>query len=92
MAIWAFNKPEKDEIIKFVYSSLQNGISRFGWSYHDNADLEALKNKPWKSMIEKEKISWKKASFLLQIKEDDWIVHINVPRWGECTAVKVKST
>ena len=28
-------------------------------------------------------------SFLLDIKEGDWIVHINMPEWGKCVAARV---
>lgn len=89
MNIWAFNQPD-EEAIDFVYSSVANGFSRFGWSYNDSTDLRKLNEKNWEDMKDYEIDCYKKSLFLLQIKKDDWIVHINVPEWGQCTAVKVK--
>ncbi|RLA06607.1 MAG: restriction endonuclease [Gammaproteobacteria bacterium] len=40
-------------------------------------------------MNERERECWKKSRFLLNVSIDDWIVHINVPSYGKCTAVKV---
>ncbi|GMO42949.1 MAG: restriction endonuclease [Termitinemataceae bacterium] len=37
-----------------------------------------------------ERVCINKTRFLLNIKPEDWIVHINVPTWGKCTAAKVK--
>ncbi len=88
MAIWAFNEPDPTNR-SFVVNSLNNGISRFGWSYIDTADLNVLKPKPWADMTQDEIIIWKQSHFLLNIKKDDWVVHINVPNWGLCTAGKV---
>ncbi|GAB6064374.1 restriction endonuclease [Deferrisoma palaeochoriense] len=89
MTIWAFNKPG-DEYLQFVVKSLRDGVSRFGWSYFEGADLEDLKKKSWGDMDDDEKKVWAKASFLLDIQKDDWIVHINVPRWGFCSAARVQ--
>ena len=54
--------------------------SRFGWSSDAKYDLrkEPTEEHP-------------KQSFLLEIKEGDWIVHKNMPEKGRCTAVKVVS-
>lgn len=41
MAIWVFNDPGH-EYCEFIKNSLQQGISRFGWSYHDTADLKVI--------------------------------------------------
>ena len=91
MAIYVFNKGN-DEAVNFVSKSLKNdGISRFGWSYHDNANLRDLENKPWSEMNDREIETWNKSKFLLNIKPGDWVVHINVPSWGLCTAAKVES-
>ncbi len=84
-SIWAFNKPN-DEAIQFIYQSLKEGISRFGWS---QCDLQILKDKPDSICNKFELESWKKTRFLLEIKEGDWIIHINVPSYGMCVAAKV---
>lgn len=92
MSIWAFNVPTDDYdqvVFNFISESLHNGISRFGWSYFDTADLTILQNKPWQGMTPDEQRCWSKASFLLEIKKGDWIVHINIPEWGYCTAARV---
>ena len=78
MAIWVFNDPGH-EYCEFIKNSLQQGISRFGWSYHDTADLKVIKNKSWSEMSKDEILTWRKSSFLLNIKKGDWIVHINNP-------------
>ncbi len=61
-----------------VYQSIKNGKSRFGWSSKDEDDLR----KTWTKLHSKQ-------AFLLQIDIGDWIVHINTPKWGQCTAAKV---
>lgn len=88
MTIWAFNKPS-GKALQFVANSLKQGISRFGWGFIDNANLHTLKLKHWREMTKTELEIWKKTNFLLNIKKGDWIVHINVPRWGMVTAGKV---
>jgi hypothetical protein len=40
-------------------------------------------------MTSEEIYFYSNASFLLQIREGDWIVHVNVPEWGLCTAANV---
>jgi len=88
MTIWAFNQPA-EEYVQFVSDSARTGVSRFGWSWFDSANLNNLKNKAWEDMTEDEQNIWSKSGFLLDISIDDWIVHINVPEWGECTTAKV---
>ncbi|MDR0307116.1 MAG: restriction endonuclease [Chitinispirillales bacterium] len=90
MNVWAFNTPEGKESIDFVNASLKKGISRFGWSYLEDADLKKLKEKDWNKLSNKEKDCYK--YFLLDINVGDWIVHINIPEWGKCTAGKVIET
>jgi len=88
MTIWAFNQPA-EEYVKFVSASVHRGTSRFGWSWFDDANLNLLKNKNWEDMTNDEKDVWSKSGFLLDIIKDDWIVHINTPKWGECSAAQV---
>lgn len=88
MAIWAFNLPG-NQYVDFISKSLKQGISRFGWGYFDTADLQILSQKPWDEMSNDELLTWKKASFLKNIKKGDWIVHINIPYWGAVTAGQV---
>ena len=92
MTIYAFNKPTEDRI-NSVFDSLQAGESRFGWSYEKTADQSTLHKRcvkyGWDSLTPEEKDCY--HDFLLEIDPDDFVVHINVPRWGECTLAKVKS-
>jgi len=82
MAVWAFNKVEDSKNRTLVFESIRKGKSRFGWSQKDEHNLLLEKWSEWHS----------KQQFLLGIKPDDWIVHINTPEWGQCTAVKVIGT
>lgn len=75
MTIWAFAKIDDINVRKAVYESIKNGKSRFGWSSNDEDNLK----KHWNG----------KHAFLLSIKPGDWIVHVNMPKWGMCVAAKV---
>lgn len=88
MTIWIFNKPN-DEAVDFIFKSISKGQSRFGWSYIDSADLNILKNKSWTEMNDSEQDCWSRTNFLLQIDKNDWIVHVNSPKLGYCTAAIV---
>ncbi len=80
--VWAFNKVPNNDDRQKVYESIKNGISRFGWSQDDEHNLK----------IEGGWSDWhSKNLFLLQIKPGDWIVHINMPSYGKCTAAQVKT-
>ena len=77
--VWAFLAPKEGEEKKLLHESIKLGKSRFGWSMGDNQNLKLENN--WYS----------EQRSLLKIKEGDWIVHINLPVWGQCIAVKVCS-
>jgi hypothetical protein len=80
MTIWAFNKVESESNRILIYQSIKNGKSRFGWSQKDNHNLSIKNNwTDWHS----------KQQFLLDIKENDWIIHINTPIYNQCIASKV---
>ncbi len=82
MAVWAFNKAGDDEVVESIYQAVKNGKSRFGWSLKKDNNLK-LKD-VWTE-------EHSKQLFLLEVERGDWIVHINTPVWGECTAVQVLS-
>jgi len=84
MNVWVFNTPDSEEKTDFVYASLKKGISRYGWSYIDNADMKKFIERGWNNLNDKEKECF--VWFLLEIKKGDWIIHVNVPKYGECTA------
>ena len=89
MTVWAFNTPQGEGQVDFVFSSLQKGISRYGWSYVNTADLHIMENKDWDELNESETECWNRGHFLLEIEKGDWVVHINVPEYGQCTAAQV---
>jgi len=74
-----------------IFSSLRNGEGRFGWSYVKTADLYQLKTKigsqGWDSLSKDEKNCYQ--SFLLDIKDGDYVVYINMPEWGKCSVARV---
>ena len=80
MNVWAFNKPNDSEQVEHVYESVKRGKSRFGWSWRNEHNLKLENN--WTD-------EHSKQLFLLAIKEGDWIVHINMPKWGQCIAARV---
>jgi len=74
-----------------IVSSLSEGVGRFGWSYVESANLQHLKQRiekdGWDSLSDGEKDCYQ--GFLLDLKENDYVVYINVPDWGKCTVAKV---
>ena len=79
--VWAFQAPGgKDNDAKdLLYESLKSGKSRFGWSMKDEHDLN---REEWSEFHSRQ-------MFLREVKKGDWIVHINLPRWGQCVAAQV---
>lgn len=78
MTVWAFAKVDDSEARALVYDSIRHGKSRFGWSQRDEHNLRRDGWSDWHS----------KQMFLLQIRPEDWIVHVNCPEWGRCVAVQ----
>jgi len=74
-----------------VFRSLQQGEGRFGWSYIENADLHCLRDKwqksGWSSLSADEQACYQ--GFLLDIKPNDYVVFVNVPKWGQCSLARV---
>ena len=79
--VWAFQAPGgKDNDAKdLLYESLKSGKSRFGWSMKDEHDLN---REEWSEFHSRQ-------MFLREVKKGDWIVHINLPKWGQCVAAQV---
>ncbi len=89
-SIYALRGPsDNDTASKMLFESLKNGEGRFGWSYIETADLCKLREKidTGGSLSEKERDC--NQSFLLDLKKDDYVVYINVPKWGRCTLARV---
>jgi len=74
-----------------IFASLGEGEGRFGWSYVETADLNALRNRidqgGWDSLSQDEKDCYQ--NFLLDLSPGDWVVFINTPSWGRCTMAQV---
>ena len=81
MMVWAFNSVNESEI-GLIYDSIKKGKSRFGWSWEKEHNLKLPDN--WTE-------EHSRQLFLLEIKQGDWIVHINTPEWGKCIVGEVVS-
>ena len=79
---------------KEIYDSLINdGESRFGWSYEPELNhikmKESLEKGEELSDFQRKNYFW---WLIDDIKIGDYLVYINVPVYGECTIVQVTST
>jgi restriction endonuclease Mrr len=73
--VYAFAKIDDQDARLKVYEEIKNGKSRFGmWD-----QVASLKEPSY---------WYGKNAILLRIKEGDWIVHVNLPSYGKCVAVK----
>ena len=71
--VFAFAKIDDMEAREKVFQEISNGKSRFGlWDQ--------------KKSLKEERYG--KNAFLLRIKKGDWIVHVNMPKYGKCVAVE----
>jgi hypothetical protein len=71
--VFAFAKIDDQDARLKVYEEIKNGKSRFGM---------------WEQSGSLQENWFGKNAFLLRVKEGDWIVHVNMPSYGECVAVK----
>jgi hypothetical protein len=74
--VFAFAKIDDKEARTKVYEDIKNGRSRFGMF-----DQSLSLKEEW----------YGKNSSLLSVKKGDWIVHVNMPNYGKCIAVKTTS-
>ena len=78
--------------VKGVWESLKGGEGRFGWSHVETANLRDLKLRieqdGWDSLSEQEQDCYQ-AKFLLDLRDGDHVVYINVPEYGKCTLARV---
>ena len=94
MTIYAIKNPDgpdgKDRVQQ-IFDSLKKGESRFGWSFVETADMRELKQRVqqhgWDHLTAEEAECY--HEFLLEVKPNDYVVHINVPEWGYCTLARV---
>lgn len=70
---YAFAKIDDKIAREKVFEEIKNGKSRFGM-WEQSASLR----EKW----------YGKNAFLLKVKEGDWIVHVNMPSYGKCVAVR----
>ena len=90
MAVYVYGGPKDENLVKFAYDSLvKDGISRFFWSYEERFDLDRLTHKAWAELDDEEYEARAKSEFLLNIRPGDYVIHVNVPEWGEVTAGRV---
>ena len=94
MAIYAIKgDTDHPENMELVFDSLNHGEGRFGWSTIETADLRELRDRINRdgedTLTRDEQKCWKKCWFLLELREGDYVVYINVPEWGQCTLAKV---
>jgi restriction endonuclease Mrr len=71
--VFAFAKIDDQDARLLVYEEIKNGKSRFG---------------RWEQKKSLREVFYGKNAFLLRVKEGDWIVHVNMPSYGKCVAVK----
>lgn len=102
MKIWAMPAPissnmgeeEIKELTTFIASSLKRGVSRYGWYEEDMSKYKRTKE-DIKEMIKHFKFYIARGQhlnpirFLQKVNIGDWVVHINVPKIGFCTAAQV---
>ena len=91
MTVYAIKGSDNPADVAMVYKSLLEAEGLFGWSYVETADLRQLRDRielnGWESLSEGEKECYQE--FLLRLREDDYVVYVNVPEWGECTLARM---
>ncbi len=100
MTVWVFNEARDTidrnlNVVPAIYKSItKDGKSRFGWSFANTHDLRKEENKKYirdNKNSESNKPNTDQLR-LLDIKEGDWIIHVNTPEDNLCTAAKTTST
>ena len=71
--VFAFAKIDHQEARQKVYEEIKNGKSRFGM---------------WEQSVSLKEKRFGKNALLLRVQDGDWIVHVNMPIYGKCVAVK----
>lgn len=77
MQAFAFAKISDDQARALVYEEVKRGKSRFGMWDQEGSLLENYHGR---------------NGFLLRIEAGDWIVHVNLPHYGQCVAVQAAGT
>ena len=81
----------------FVTKSLRNGTARMSWSYlgtnggPPDGDLyrikKAIDHQGWQALHPDDQHRFQ--HYLLGLKEEDWVVYVNLPEWGRCMAARI---
>jgi|GEM_PF-5064933 len=76
-----------------IYEELKAGRARFGFSSFNDADLRQLQLKvretEWVRLTRDERRCWSNCAFLLAVEPGDFFIFVNMPRYGDCTVVRV---
>ena len=80
MTIYAIKAPDEPSNIEKVFKSPIWPI--------ETADLYNLRQSGWDSLTGEEQECY--HDFLLNFKNGDYVIYINVPEWGRCTLAEVK--
>lgn len=80
-----------DERNEKTYLSLKDGVGRFGWSGEYADDLREYERRleAGEGLTPDEWPLYSNQRFLLDIKEDDYVVYVNIPERGRCTLARV---
>src|SRR5260370_1002962 len=81
---------DADYWIPQLFSELKKGNAHFGWGRKDVLLLSRkIEQKGLESLLDEERVAWDHASFLLEVKPNDYLVYINMPEYGSCSLVQV---
>lgn len=83
-------------VLPIILNDLIGGQARFGWSYQDDANLQFIQEQILgnyeRELTDEQKHIWKHTKFLLNIKEGDYLIYINLPNLGDCSVARVLKT
>ncbi len=76
-----------------IHKELRNGRARFGFSLSQESDLSKMRPKirfNWKKLSANDRNYWQRAAFLLEMKEGDYLLYVDMPVAGKSSLVKIK--
>lgn len=76
--------------VPLLFRQLLDGCARFGWSHFDGADLRRLGEKHRQGpMNGVETDCWKRSKRLLELRQGDFLIFVNMPSVHECSVVEL---
>ena len=78
---------DSDSWTRLIFENLKLGIALYGWCCGDLRDLAHKRQR-----TAEEDDCWSHAKFLLDLKQDDFIIYVNIPEKKRCTIVRVTGT